>query len=174
MVAFRVALYAVVAGGVGAMGISAPHAWAQQATASNLASSAPVARATDDSATDNTANDSASDLAKKLQNPVGGLCSFRFRSNANFNCGPSKGTQEILNIEPVILIHVNQDWNIIAANWEVAGNKAWTLPIGGGFGGVVRIGGKLPVKVGHSAYANVLHPKYGATWQLRTQVTLIL
>ena len=118
MVAFCVALYAVVAGGAGAMGISAPHAWAQQATASNLASTAPVARATDDSAADDTANESARDLAKKLQNPVGDLYSFPFRSNTNFNYGPNKGTQEILNILPLI--------------WQPSLQPAQTVPFGTG------------------------------------------
>jgi hypothetical protein len=41
--------------------------------------------------------DSATALAKKLQNPVGDLYSFPFQNNTNFNCGPHKGTQDILN-----------------------------------------------------------------------------
>ena len=40
-------------------------------------------------------------LAKKLQNPLGGLYSFPFQTNTNFNYGPNKGTQDILNIQPV-------------------------------------------------------------------------
>jgi hypothetical protein len=62
---------------------------------------------------------------------------------------------------------------IIIANWETAGNNAWTLPIGGGFGRVVKLGRKPPVNFGLSAYSNVLRPKDGATWQLRTQRTII-
>jgi hypothetical protein len=62
---------------------------------------------------------------------------------------------------------------IITANWETAGNKAWTLPIGGSFGRVIKIGGKLPVNFGLSVYDNVLRPQNGAAWQLRTQVTII-
>ncbi|HTQ71966.1 MAG TPA: hypothetical protein VMH92_10795 [Acidocella sp.] len=245
-------------------------------------------------------SESTTDLAKKLQNPIGDLYSFPFQSNTNFNYGPNKGTQENLNIQPVIPIHVTPEWNIITrtilpliwqpslepmhtvpfgtgpttfsaflspatpkngwlwgagpaiqiptisdktlgsnvwgggptgvlvymkgpvvtgaianniwsfggtsgsggtkynnfliqpffnynfgagwyattapiitANWEATGNNAWTLPIGGGFGRVVKLGGKLPVNLGLSAYANVLRPKYGATWQLRAQATLI-
>lgn len=274
---------------------AAPHAWAQDTTSSstlNLASGAP-----DET---NGGGTSASDLAKKLQNPIGDLYSFPFQSNTNFNYGPNKGTQENLNIQPVIPLHVTSDWNvivrailpliwqpslapahtapfgtgptvlstflspanpyhgwvwgvgpvvqlptitsatlgsnvwgggptavvvylkgpivtgvlanniwsfggtsgprgtkynnflmqpffnynfgggwyattapIITANWEVAGNNAWTLPLGGGFGRVIKIGGKLPVNFGLSAYSNVLRSKYGATWQLRTQVTFI-
>ena len=62
---------------------------------------------------DDTAGQSASDLAKKLQNPIGDLYSFPFQGNTNFGVGPHNGTQEILNIQPVIPFHVTDDWNII-------------------------------------------------------------
>ena len=62
---------------------------------------------------------------------------------------------------------------IITANWLTAGNKAWTLPFGGGIGRVVKIGGKLPVNLSIGAYYNALRPQFGSTWQLRTQATLI-
>lgn len=245
-------------------------------------------------------NDSATDLAKKLQNPIGNLYSIPFQSNTNFNYGPNKGTQENVNIQPVIPIHITDDWNIITrailpliwqpslapahtvpfgtgattfsaflspskpkngwlwgagpvvqvptissktlgsnvwgagptgvlvymkgpivagalannvwslggtsgasgtrydnfllqpfanynfgggwyvgtspiitANWLASGNNAWTLPLGGNFGRVIKIGGKLPLNLSAGAYANVLRPRYGATWQLRTQATFI-
>jgi len=56
---------------------------------------------------------SAEELAKLVQNPVGNLISVPFQSNTNFNVGPLSGTQNILNIQPVIPIDVNKDWNII-------------------------------------------------------------
>jgi hypothetical protein len=52
-------------------------------------------------------------LAKLAQNPIGNLISVPFQNNANLNFGPEKGTQDILNIQPVIPISVNKDWNII-------------------------------------------------------------
>ena len=243
----------------------------------------------------------ATALAKKLQNPIGDLYSVPFQNNINFNTGPNKGTQDILNIQPVIPIHINEDWNvitrtilplvwspsfqpaqsvpfglapttfsaflspknpvdgwlwgvgpvvelptitsktlgsnvwglgpaavvvklagpivagalvnnafslggtpgtggtryslftfnpffnynfgegwyvgtspIIAANWLTAGNNAWTLPVGAAVGRVVKIGDKLPVNLQIGAYYNALRPEFGATWQLRTQVTFIL
>ncbi len=242
----------------------------------------------------------ATALAKKLQNPIGDLYSFPFQNSTNFKYGPNKGTQNILNIQPVIPIHINEDWNIITrtilpliwqpsmqpgrsvpfgtgpmtfsaflspskpvdgwlwgvgpvvqvpsasdsslgsnvwgggptgvlvymkgpwvagvlannvwsfggkpapgatrynmfltqpfvnynfgegwyvgtspiitANWLTAGDKAWTLPVGGQVGRVVKIGGKLPVNLTVGAYYNALRPEFGSTWQLRTQVTLI-
>ena len=56
---------------------------------------------------------SAEELAKIAQNPVGNLISVPFQNNVNLNFGPEKGTQNILNIQPVIPISINQDWNII-------------------------------------------------------------
>ncbi len=56
---------------------------------------------------------SAEELAKLAQNPVGNLISLPFQNNTNLNFGPEKGTQNILNIQPVIPIHISSEWNII-------------------------------------------------------------
>jgi hypothetical protein len=56
---------------------------------------------------------SAEELAKLAQNPVGNLISVPFQNNTNFNVGPQSGTQNILNIQPVIPFSVNEDWNVI-------------------------------------------------------------
>src|SRR5260221_14064389 len=56
---------------------------------------------------------SAEELAKLAQNPVGNLISLPFQNNTNLNVGPDKGTQNILNIQPVIPISIDKDWNII-------------------------------------------------------------
>jgi len=56
---------------------------------------------------------SAEELAKLAQNPVGNLISLPFQNNTNLNFGPEKGTQNVLNIQPVIPISVNDEWNVI-------------------------------------------------------------
>jgi hypothetical protein len=56
---------------------------------------------------------SAEELAKLAQNPVGNLISLPFQNNTNLNFGPQKGTQNILNIQPVIPVEISKDWNII-------------------------------------------------------------
>ncbi len=56
---------------------------------------------------------SAEELAKLAQNPVGNLISLPFQNNTNLNFGPEKGTQNVLNIQPVIPISISDDWNII-------------------------------------------------------------
>ena len=53
------------------------------------------------------------ELAKIAQNPVGNMISVPFQNNTNFNTGPLDGTQNVLNIEPVIPININSDWNVI-------------------------------------------------------------
>lgn len=52
-------------------------------------------------------------LAKQAQNPIAALISVPFQNNTNFNVGPEDGTQNILNIQPVIPITLNKDWNLI-------------------------------------------------------------
>ncbi|MBL8541725.1 MAG: transporter, partial [Betaproteobacteria bacterium] len=56
---------------------------------------------------------SAEELAKMTQNPVANLIGVPFQNNTNFNVGPQKGTQNILNIQPVIPITLNENWNLI-------------------------------------------------------------
>lgn len=80
-------------------------------------------------------NESATDLAKKLQNPVGDLISVPFQNNTNFNVGPNKGTQDNVNIQPVIPIHLNQDWNLITRTilplvWNPSLQPAQSVPFG--------------------------------------------
>jgi hypothetical protein len=81
---------------------AAPPVWAQ---------SAPQVRV--DVPPSPAAVDESSALAAKLQNPIADLISVPFQNNTNFNVGPNKDTQNILNIQPVIPIHLNQDWNLI-------------------------------------------------------------
>ena len=56
---------------------------------------------------------SAQELAKMAQNPVANLISVPFQDNVNFNVGPEDGAQNVLNIQPVIPIELNADWNLI-------------------------------------------------------------
>jgi hypothetical protein len=56
---------------------------------------------------------SAEQLAKMAQNPIGNLISVPFQDNINFNVGPEDGTQNVLNIQPVIPFNLNADWNLI-------------------------------------------------------------
>ena len=55
----------------------------------------------------------ADDLRQAAQNPVADLISVPFQNNTNFGVGKLDNTQNILNIQPVIPVHLNQDWNLV-------------------------------------------------------------
>jgi hypothetical protein len=76
------------------MGLGATHAFAEDPNGS-----------TEDKATE--------DLAKQSQNPVADLISVPFQNNTNIRQGPYHQTGNILNIQPVIPFHLNEDWNLI-------------------------------------------------------------
>ncbi len=56
-----------------------------------------------------------SDLAKQLSNPIADLISLPFQLNYNDGYGEDgDGEQTLLNIQPVIPITLNTDWNVIS------------------------------------------------------------
>ena len=55
----------------------------------------------------------AAELAKAAQNPIADMISLPFQNNTNFNVGPEKKTQNILNIQPVYPVSLGADWNLI-------------------------------------------------------------
>ncbi|MCE0496436.1 MAG: hypothetical protein LV481_00630 [Methylacidiphilales bacterium] len=65
------------------------------------------------SATTTAATDDEAELAKQINNPVAALISVPFQSNEDFGIGSAKGNKYTLNIQPVIPISLNKDWNLI-------------------------------------------------------------
>lgn len=61
---------------------------------------------------------------------------------------------------------------IVTSNWKADSGERWTIPVGGGFGKVFRIG-KQPINTQLAAYGNVERPKFGPDWQLRFQVQFL-
>lgn len=61
---------------------------------------------------------------------------------------------------------------IITANWEADSGNQWTVPFGGGFGKIFRIG-KQPMNGQIQAFYNVEKPKYGPEWALRVQLQFL-
>jgi len=53
-------------------------------------------------------------LAVAAQNPIANMISLPFQNNTNFNAGPFNRVQDILNIQPVIPMTLNADWNLIS------------------------------------------------------------
>jgi hypothetical protein len=52
-------------------------------------------------------------LQKATQNPVANLISVPLQDNMNFGLGPYNGTQNVLNVQPVILVQLTPNWNLI-------------------------------------------------------------
>jgi hypothetical protein len=64
----------------------------------------------------------ADDLRQAAQNPVADLISLPFQNNTNFGVGKLDNTQNILDIQPVIPVHLNQDWNLVdGLSWTAQG-----------------------------------------------------
>jgi len=63
---------------------------------------------------------------------------------------------------------------IITANWLAASAAdVWTVPVGGGFGKIQKIG-RLPFNLQLNAYGYAAKPTGGPNWTLRTVVALLL
>lgn len=61
------------------------------------------------------AEDSAADIAKKLSNPIAAMISVPFQSNFDQNMGAmGNGEKYYMNIQPVIPVSINNDWNMIS------------------------------------------------------------
>jgi hypothetical protein len=56
----------------------------------------------------------ADDLAQQLQNPVASLIQVPVQTNADFGIGPNDGFRITANVQPVVPITVNDNWNVIS------------------------------------------------------------
>lgn len=81
-------------------------------------------------------------------------------------------------VQPFLNYNLPNGWYlssspIITADWQAPSGNKWTVPVGGGFGKVFRIG-KLPLNGSCAYYANVVRPDPGADWTLRVQIAVLL
>lgn len=59
-------------------------------------------------------SNAAATLQKATQNPVANLISVPVQNNSNFGISPNDRTQNVLNIQPVIPMHLTKDWMLVA------------------------------------------------------------
>ena len=83
-----------------------------------------------------------------------------------------------MTLQPFLNYNLPKGWYLtssplITANWEADDDNRWTVPIGGGFGRIFKIGHQ-PINANIAAYYNVVTPDdTGADWQLRAQWTFL-
>jgi len=84
-------------------------------TLSLMAQETPVAPEGTQVATEETpaAAANADELRKESQNPVASLISVPIQNNNNGGIDPGNRMQDVLNIQPVIPVKVNDNWNLI-------------------------------------------------------------
>ena len=86
----------------------------------------------------------------------------------------------LMTVQPFVNYNFGKGWYvssspIITADWGAHGSdNTWTVPVGGGFGRIIRIG-KLPVNLNVQAFDNVVKPDDDPTadWTLRLQVQFL-
>jgi hypothetical protein len=76
------------------------------------AQSAPPTSAPVSAVGSDTAGKDEAAIAKETENPIADLISVPFNNYSTFNYG-NRGTLDILEIQPVIPIHLTPDWNLI-------------------------------------------------------------
>ncbi len=83
------------------------------------------------------AADDGEGLAKAAQNPIADLISIPLQNNTGFGIGPYQRAQNVLNIQPVVPLHISEDWNLITRTiWPVITQPNVARPTQGwsGFG----------------------------------------
>lgn len=58
--------------------------------------------------------DDTAELSKKLANPISSLISFPIQTNFDMRMGTGSGWRMTMNVQPVVPVALNKDWNLIS------------------------------------------------------------
>ena len=61
---------------------------------------------------------------------------------------------------------------IVTANWQATSGNVWAVPVGGGFGRIMKLGFQ-PVNIAAQFYGNAVHPAAGSPWSMRLQIAFL-
>ena len=80
-------------------------------------------------------------------------------------------------VQPFVNYNLQDGWYltsspVITANWNEDSSDRWTVPIGGGFGRIFRIGSQ-PMNFSTQAFYHAESPEFGPDWSLRLQLQFL-
>jgi len=96
----------------------------------------------------------------------------------SFAGDPGRKDVNQMTLQPFVNYNFKDGWYLsssplVTADWNADNDNRWTLPVGGAFGRVFRIG-KQPVNAQIGAYYNVIAPDdIGPQWQVRAQLQFL-
>src|SRR5262245_24715042 len=76
------------------------------------------------------------DLAKAVQNPIADLISVPFQNNTSYNIGPNERASDVLNIQPVIPVHLSDSVLLVTRTILPIAYQPDLTATGGGSSGV--------------------------------------
>ena len=73
--------------------------------------------------------------------------------------------------------NMNKGWYlktapIVTSNWRAPSGSQWNVPLGGGFGRIMKLGFQ-PVNLSAEFYGNAVHPPGASSWTARFSLTLL-
>jgi len=89
----------------------------------------------------------------------------------------SRPDVSLFTLQPFVNYNFDGGWYlttspVMTSNWLAPSGERWTVPLGGGFGRVFKLGDQ-PVNISLQGFKNVVSPSLGPEWSVRFQFTLL-
>jgi hypothetical protein len=116
-------------------------------------------------------------VVKTTEHIVAGVLASQVWSLGGVEQGPGGERYAQFLVEPFVNYNFGHGWFVSSApiitDDEDHSGRKWTVPVGVVAGRIIRLGGKLPVKLSFGGYYNVVTSQDGARWQLQSVVAVI-